>query len=82
MKKLLSLLLALTMVLSLAVVPARADDNACSVSPSSVELTLGGNGQAVTVSGAPDGATFTWASANDAIAAVSGSTAGVSPLLI
>ena len=75
MKKLLSLLLALTMVLSLAVVPARADDNACSVSPSSVELTLGGNGQAVTVSGAPDGATFTWASANDAIAAVSGSTA-------
>ena len=74
MKKLLSLLLALTMVLSLAVVPARADDTV-SVSPNRVELTLGGSGQTVTVSGAPDGATFTWTSANDAIATVSGSNA-------
>ena len=75
MKKLLSLLLALTMVLSLAVVPARAEDNVCSVSPNSVELTLGGSGQTVTVSGAPEGATFTWTSTNDAIAAVSGNNA-------
>ena len=71
MKKFLSLLLTLTMVLSLAVVPARAD-NTCAASPSStVSLTLGGEGQSVSVTGAPDGATFTWTSASDAIATVS-----------
>ena len=82
MKKFLSLLLTLTMVLSLAVVPARAD-NTCAASPSStVSLTLGGEGQSVSVTGAPDGATFTWASANDAVATVSGSddSATISPV--
>lgn len=75
MKKFLSLLLTLTMVMSLAVVPARAD-NSCAASPSStVSLTLGGEGQSVSVTGAPDGATFTWTSASDAVATVSGSGA-------
>ena len=80
MKKLLSLLLALTMVLSLAVVPARADG--CTVSPSSVTLTRGDAGQSVTVSGAPDGATYTWTSGNPAVATVSGTaaTATISPV--
>lgn len=68
MKKFLSLLLTLTMVMSLVVLPARAD-NTCAASPSStVSLTLGGEGQSVSVTGAPDGATFTWSSADDAIA--------------
>ena len=82
MKKFLSLLLTLTMVLSLAVVPARADNN-CAASPSStVSLTLGGEGQSVSVTGAPDGATFTWTSANGAVATVSGSDASatISPV--
>ena len=75
MKKFLSLLLTLTMVLSLVVLPARAD-NGCAASPSStVSLTLGGEGQSVSVTGAPDGATFTWTSASDAVATVSGSGA-------
>ena len=74
MKKLLSLLLALTMVLSLAIVPARAADSV-TVDRSSVTLTLGGSGQTVTVSGAPDGATFAWESSNSAVATVSGSSA-------
>ena len=84
MKKFLSLLLTLTMVLSLAVVPARAD-NTCAPSPSStVSLTLGGEGQSVSVTGAPDGATFTWTSASDAIATVSGSdnSATISPAAV
>ena len=64
MKKFLSLLLTLTMVMSLVVLPARAD-NTCAASPSStVSLTLGGEGQSVSVTGAPDGATFTWTSAS------------------
>ena len=75
MKKFLSLLLTLTMVMSLVVVPARAD-NGCAASPSStVSLTLGGEGQSVSVTGAPNGATFTWTSASDAVATVSGSGA-------
>ena len=75
MKKFLSLLLTLTMVMSLVVLPARAD-NTCAPSPSStVSLTLGGEGQSVSVTGAPDGATFTWTSASDAVATVSGSGA-------
>ncbi|MDY5943213.1 MAG: S-layer homology domain-containing protein, partial [Oscillospiraceae bacterium] len=82
MKKFLSLLLTLTMVMSLVVLPARAD-NTCAASPSStVSLTLGGEGQSVSVTGAPDGATFTWTSASDAIATVSGSdnSATISPV--
>lgn len=82
MKKFLSLLLTLTMVMSLVVLPARAD-NTCAPSPSStVSLTLGGEGQSVSVTGAPDGATFTWTSASDAIATVSGSdnSAMISPV--
>ena len=84
MKKFLSLLLTLTMVMSLVVVPARAD-NGCAASPSStVSLTLGGEGQSVSVTGAPDGATFTWTSASDAIATVSGSdnSATISPVAV
>ena len=84
MKKFLSLLLTLTMVMSLVVVPARAD-NGCAASPSStVSLTLGGEGQSVSVTGAPDGATFTWTSASDAIATVSGSdnSATISPAAV
>lgn len=84
MKKFLSLLLTLTMVLSLAVVPARAD-NTCAPSPSStVSLTLGGEGQSVSVTGAPDGATFTWTSASGAIATVSGNgdSATISPAAV
>ena len=83
MKKFLSLLLTLTMVMSLVVLPARAD-NTCAASPSStVSLTLGGEGQSVSVTGAPDGATFTWTSASDAIAIVSGNgdnSATISPV--
>lgn len=83
MKKFLSLLLTLTMVMSLVVLPARAD-NTCAASPSStVSLTLGGEGQSVSVTGAPDGATFTWTSASDAIATVSGNgdnSATISPV--
>lgn len=84
MKKFLSLLLTLTMVMSLVVLPARAD-NTCAASPSStVSLTLGGEGQSVSVTGAPDGATFTWTSASDAIATVSGSdnSATISPAAV
>lgn len=84
MKKFLSLLLTLTMVMSLVVLPARAD-NGCAASPSStVSLTLGGEGQSVSVTGAPDGATFTWTSASDAIATVSGSdnSATISPAAV
>lgn len=84
MKKFLSLLLTLTMVMSLVVLPARAD-NSCAPSPSStVSLTLGGEGQSVSVTGAPDGATFTWTSASDAIATVSGSdnSATISPAAV
>lgn len=84
MKKFLSLLLTLTMVMSLVVLPARAD-NTCAPSPSStVSLTLGGEGQSVSVTGAPDGATFTWTSASDAIATVSGSdnSATISPAAV
>lgn len=84
MKKFLSLLLTLTMVMSLVVLPARAD-NTCAPSPSSnVSLTLGGEGQSVSVTGAPDGATFTWTSASDAIATVSGSdnSAMISPVAV
>ncbi len=84
MKKFLSLLLTLTMVMSLVVLPARAD-NGCAASPSStVSLTLGGEGQSVSVTGAPDGATFTWTSDSDAIATVSGSdnSATISPVAV
>lgn len=84
MKKFLSLLLTLTMVMSLVVLPARAD-NTCAASPSStVSLTLGGEGQSVSVTGAPNGATFTWTSASDAIATVSGSdnSATISPAAV
>lgn len=85
MKKFLSLLLTLTMVMSLVVLPARAD-NGCAASPSStVSLTLGGEGQSVSVTGAPDGATFTWTSANGNVATVSGNgdnSATISPAAV
>ena len=77
MKKFLSLLLALTMVLSLVVVPARADTNVCSANPASVSLTVGstGNTQQVTISGTglTSSATYTWNTSNSGIATVSGS---------
>lgn len=77
MKKFLSLLLALTLVLSLVVVPARADTNVCSANPASVSLTVGstGNTQQVTISGTglTSSATYTWNTSNSGIATVSGS---------
>ena len=77
MKKFLSLLLALTLVLSLVVVPARADTNVCSANPARVSLTVGstGNTQQVTISGTglTDNATCTWSTSDSNIATVSGS---------
>lgn len=77
MKKFLSLLLALTMVLSLTVVPARADTNVCSANPASVSLTVGstGNTQQVTISGTglTSSATYGWNTSSSGIATVSGS---------
>lgn len=77
MKKFLSLLLALTLVLSLVIVPARADTNVCSANPASVSLTVGstGNTQQVTISGTglTSSATYTWNTSNSGIATVSGS---------
>ena len=76
MKKFLSLLLALTMVLSLTVVPARADTNVCSANPARVSLTVGstGNTQQVTISGTglTSSATYVWNTASSGIATVSG----------
>ena len=77
MKKFLSLLLALTLVLSLVVVPARADTNVCSANPASVSLTVGstGNTQQVTISGTglTSSATYVWDTSSSGIATVSGS---------
>ena len=77
MKKFLSLLLALTLVLSLVVVPARADTNVCSANPASVSLTVGstGNTQQVTISGTglTSSATYVWNTSSSGIATVSGS---------
>ena len=78
MKKLFSLLLALTMVLSLVVVPARADTNVCSANPARVSLTVGstGNTQQVTISSSTSltsSATYTWNTSNSEIATVNGS---------
>ena len=77
MKKFLSLLLALTLVLSLVVVPARADTNVCSANPASVSLTVGstGNTQQVTISGTglTSSATYVWNTSSSGIATGSGS---------
>ena len=67
MKKFLSSLLALTMILSLVIVPANAT-NTCSVSKTSVQLTKGSSSsETVTVSGAPEGASFEWSSTSGAV---------------
>ncbi|MDY5943525.1 MAG: Ig-like domain-containing protein, partial [Oscillospiraceae bacterium] len=73
MKKFLSLLLTLTMVMSLVVLPARADEKVCSANPAEVSLAVGqtGNTQSVTINGATDSATYVWNSADPAIATVS-----------
>ena len=65
------------MVLSLTVVPARADTNVCSANPASVSLTVGstGNTQQVTISGTglTSSATYVWNTSSSGIATVSGS---------
>lgn len=67
MKKFLSSLLALTMILSLVIVPANAT-NTCSVDKTSVQLTKGSSSsETVTVSGAPEGASFSWSSNSSAV---------------
>lgn len=70
MKKFLSSLLALTMILSLVIVPANAT-NTCSVDKPSVQLTKGSSSpETVTVSGAPEGASFNWSSSNSSAVTV------------
>ena len=67
MKKFLSSLLALTMILSLVIVPANAT-NTCSVDKPNVQLTKGSSSsETVTVSGAPEGASFEWRSTSQAV---------------
>lgn len=67
MKKFLSSLLALTMILSLVIVPANAT-NTCSVDRTSVQLTKGSSSsETVTVNGAPEGASFEWRSTSQAV---------------
>ena len=67
MKKFLSSLLALTMILSLVIVPANAT-NTCSVDKPNVQLTKGSSSsETVTVSGAPEGASFQWSSTSQAV---------------
>ena len=67
MKKFLSSLLALTMILSLVIVPANAT-NTCFVNKTSVQLTKGSSSsETVTVSGAPEGASFEWSSNSEAV---------------
>lgn len=67
MKKFLSSLLALTMILSLVIVPANAT-NTCSVDKTSVQLTKGSSSsETVIVSGAPEGASFEWSSNSEAV---------------
>ena len=88
MKKFLSLLLALTLVLSLVVVPARADvvtpaaATGTTISVSTLTLEKGavsGNTLAVTTTNAKVGdvactaSTYTWDSSNKAVATVTGS---------
>ncbi len=76
MKKFLSSLLALTMILSLVIVPANAT-NTCSVDKSSVQLTKGSSSsETVTVSGAPEGASFNWSSSNSSAVAVTPTMSG------
>ena len=76
MKKFLSSLLALTMILSLVIVPANAT-NTCSVDKSSVQLTKGSSSsKTVTVSGAPEGASFNWSSSNPSAVAVTPTMSG------
>lgn len=73
MKKFLSLLLAMTMVMSLIVLPARAEEKVCSANPARVSLTVGqtGNTQSVTINGATDSARYTWNSTAPTVATVS-----------
>ena len=76
MKKFLSSLLALTMILSLVIVPANTT-NTCSVDKSSVQLTKGSSSsETVTVSGAPEGASFNWSSSNPSAVAVTPTMSG------
>ncbi len=71
MKKLFSLLLALTMVLSLVVVPARAHDGiGIDYDSWATDVSSGNQNKTLTITGAAEGNTFTWSSSNSNVASV------------
>lgn len=71
MKKFLSLLLALTLVLSLAVVPARADDGISIDTDSwTTDVSAGNQTKTLTITGTKPGNTFSWSSSNSNVASV------------
>lgn len=71
MKKFLSLLLALTMVLSLTVVPARAHDGiGIDYDSWATDVSSGNQNKTLTITGAAEGNTFTWSSSNSNVASV------------
>ena len=71
MKKFLSLLLALTLVLSLVVVPARAHDViGIDYDSWATDVSSGNQNKTLTITGAAEGNTFTWSSSNSNVASV------------
>ena len=71
MKKFLSLLLALTLVLSLVVVPARAGDNiSISLTSKDVDVSSGNQNFDLTVTDSTTGHVFSWVSNNSGVAEV------------
>lgn len=71
MKKFLSLLLALTLVLSLVVVPARAHDGiGIDYDSWATDVSSGNQNKTLTITGAAEGNTFTWSSSNSNVASV------------
>ena len=79
MKKFLSLLLALTMVLSLVVVPARAHDGiGIDYDSWAIDVSSGNQNKTLTITGAAEGNTFTWSSSNSDVASVPASSTAAS----